>query len=206
MKNQTTVERTSDRELVVTRTFNGPARIVFKAWTTPELFKQWWLPASFGISPISYEADFRTGGTYRLAGGYFHLASRTGSLGSGRDGVEAWNVSAGATYGGFGLPYEAPMVDQMIENDGGSGEVKNVILNTGAYEAVYQGQVDTSLAFRTWELIEAAERGIELNEFPVSEYGVPDFYNVMIACNGDWLKENPEVAKAFIQAVVKKAE
>ena len=66
MKNQTTVERTSDRELVVTRTFNGPARIVFKAWTTPELFKQWWLPASFGISLISYEADFRTGGTYRL--------------------------------------------------------------------------------------------------------------------------------------------
>lgn len=107
---------------------------------------------------------------------------------------------SGATYGGFGLPYEVPMVDQMIENDGGSGEVKNVILNTGAYEAVYQGQVDTSLAFKTWELIEAKERGIELNEFPVTEYGVPDFYNVMIACNDDWLEENPETAKAFLQA------
>lgn len=107
---------------------------------------------------------------------------------------------SGGTYGGFGLPYEVPMVDQMIEDDGGTGEVKNVILNTGAYEAVYQGQVDTSLAFRTWELIEAKERGIELNEWPVTEFGVPDFYNVMIACNDDWLKENPEVAKAFIQA------
>jgi ABC-type nitrate/sulfonate/bicarbonate transport system substrate-binding protein len=107
---------------------------------------------------------------------------------------------SGGTYGGFGLPYEVPMVDQMIEHDGGSGEVKNVILNTGAYEAVYQGQVDTSLAFRTWELIEAAERGIELNEWPVQEYGVPDFYNVMIACNDDWLEQNPELAKAFIQA------
>jgi uncharacterized protein YndB with AHSA1/START domain len=66
MKNETRVDRKSERELVVTRTFNGPARIVFKAWTTPELFKQWWLPKSFGISLISYEADFRTGGTYRL--------------------------------------------------------------------------------------------------------------------------------------------
>ncbi|MFN8217891.1 MAG: ABC transporter substrate-binding protein [Solirubrobacterales bacterium] len=110
---------------------------------------------------------------------------------------------SGGTYGGFGLPYEVPMVDQMIEFDGGKGEVKGVTLNTGAYEAVYNGQVDTSLAFRTWELIEAKERGIELNEFPVDEYGVPDFYNVMIACNDDWLEQNPEVAKAFIEATAK---
>ena len=44
MKNETTIERTSDREVVVKRTFNAPARIVFKAWTTPELFKKWWVP------------------------------------------------------------------------------------------------------------------------------------------------------------------
>ena len=48
MKNRTTVERKSERELVVTRTFNGPARIVFEAWTKPELFKRWWVPKSFG--------------------------------------------------------------------------------------------------------------------------------------------------------------
>jgi uncharacterized protein YndB with AHSA1/START domain len=66
MKNVTTTERTSDRELVVTRTFNGPARIVFEAWTRPELFKQWWVPKSIGMSLISCEMDVRTGGTYRL--------------------------------------------------------------------------------------------------------------------------------------------
>ena len=49
MKNSTTAERKSDRELVVTRTFNGPARIVFEAWTKPELFKRWWAPKSFGL-------------------------------------------------------------------------------------------------------------------------------------------------------------
>jgi uncharacterized protein YndB with AHSA1/START domain len=66
MKNRTTVERKSDRELVVTRTFNAPARIVFEAWTRPELFKQWWLPKSMGMSLRSCEMDVRVGGRYRL--------------------------------------------------------------------------------------------------------------------------------------------
>jgi uncharacterized protein YndB with AHSA1/START domain len=69
-KPATTVERTSERELVVTRTVNGPARLVFKAFATPELFKQWWTPESFGITLISYEADIRTGGFYRLEMGH----------------------------------------------------------------------------------------------------------------------------------------
>lgn len=66
MKNQTTVEQTSDREIVITRTFNGPARLVFEAWTKPVLFTRWWLPKSYGISIVSYEMDIRTGGSYRL--------------------------------------------------------------------------------------------------------------------------------------------
>jgi uncharacterized protein YndB with AHSA1/START domain len=66
MKNGTTVERTSERELVVTRTFNGPARIVFEAWTKPELFKRWWAPKSMGMFLRSCEMDVRVGGKYRL--------------------------------------------------------------------------------------------------------------------------------------------
>src|ERR1700752_4202290 len=66
MKNPTTAERKSDRELVVTRTLNGPARLVFEAWTRPELFKQWWVPKSFGMSLLSCEMDVRVGGKYRL--------------------------------------------------------------------------------------------------------------------------------------------
>ena len=66
MKNHTTVERKSERELVVTRTFNGPARIVFEAWTKPELLKRWWVPRSSGLSLISCEADVRVGGKYRF--------------------------------------------------------------------------------------------------------------------------------------------
>ena len=66
MKNRTTVERKSERELVVTRTVNGPARLVFKAWTTAELFAQWWVPKSLGMVLRSCEMDARVGGTYRL--------------------------------------------------------------------------------------------------------------------------------------------
>ncbi len=75
MKNRTTVERKSERELVVTRTINGPARIVFEAWTKPELFKRWWVPKSFGLSLLSCEMDVRVGGKYRLV--FRHGASES---------------------------------------------------------------------------------------------------------------------------------
>ena len=70
MKNPTTAERTSARELVVTRTFNAPARLVFEAWTKPELFKRWWVPTSFGLTLLSCEMDVRVGGGYRLEFGH----------------------------------------------------------------------------------------------------------------------------------------
>ena len=66
MKSGTTVERKSERELVVTRTFNGPARIVFEAWTRPGLIKRWWAPKSTGVTLLSCEADVRVGGSYRF--------------------------------------------------------------------------------------------------------------------------------------------
>lgn len=66
MSNRTTSERTSEREMVITRTFDAPARFVFEAWTTPELFKQWWVPKSSGATLLSCEQDVRVGGSYRL--------------------------------------------------------------------------------------------------------------------------------------------
>lgn len=66
---KTEVKRASDRELRVTRSFDAPARLVYKAWTTPALFMRWWAPKSIGISILSCDMDVRTGGTYRLAFG-----------------------------------------------------------------------------------------------------------------------------------------
>ena len=72
-KYATTVERKSERELVVTRTFNGPAHIVFEAWTKPELLQRWWAPKSFGLSFLTCETDARTGGKYRFV--FSHTSS-----------------------------------------------------------------------------------------------------------------------------------
>ncbi|MFA6113374.1 MAG: SRPBCC family protein [Sphingomonas sp.] len=69
MQGRTKVERKSDRELVVTRTFDAPARIVFEAWTRPELFMRWWAPKSMGVPLLSCEMDVRVGGAYRIAFG-----------------------------------------------------------------------------------------------------------------------------------------
>jgi uncharacterized protein YndB with AHSA1/START domain len=66
VKDRTTAERKSERELVVTRSFNGPARIVFEAWTRPELLKRWWALKSMGMVMLSCEADVRAGGRYRF--------------------------------------------------------------------------------------------------------------------------------------------
>ena len=65
-KNDTRVERKSEREIVVTRTVNAPARLVFEAWTKAELFRRWWVPKSFGLTLLSCEMDVRVGGQYRL--------------------------------------------------------------------------------------------------------------------------------------------
>ena len=77
MKNRTTAERNSERELVVTRTFNAPARIVWEAWTKPELFKRWWVPKSCGLSMLSCEMDVRVGGGYRLVFAFGNDASKS---------------------------------------------------------------------------------------------------------------------------------
>ena len=66
MKNETTVKQKSEREVVITRTFNAPARIVFEAWTKAEHMQRWWVPKSAGITLLSCEIDLRTGGGYRF--------------------------------------------------------------------------------------------------------------------------------------------
>src|SRR4051812_39894630 len=73
-KNNTTVERTSDCDVVVTRTVNAPARLVFEAWTNSELFRRWWVPKSYGLNLVGCEMDVRVGGQYRLT--FLHEGSK----------------------------------------------------------------------------------------------------------------------------------
>ena len=97
----TTVEKTSDREVVVTRTFDAPARLVFEAWSRPELFRTWWVPRSMGMTLRSCEMDVRTGGSYRLVfantfaffGTYLDVVQYTRIVWTNEEGGDAGSIT-----------------------------------------------------------------------------------------------------------------
>ena len=109
----------------------------------------------------------------------------------------------GRTYAGFGYPNEVPTLEAVIRADGGKGTFDVVTLDTAAYEALYQARADFVITFSAWEGVEAELRGIPLRTFAFTDYGFPDFYQVVLACNTDWLAANAEAARAFVGATVR---
>ncbi len=109
----------------------------------------------------------------------------------------------GRTYAGFGYPNEEPTLKSVIKADGGKGTFKSVTLDTAAYEALYAKRADFVITFAAWEGIEATERGIALRAFAFGDYGFPDFYQVVLACDSRWLAAEPELARAFVAATVR---
>ncbi len=109
----------------------------------------------------------------------------------------------GKTYAGFGYPNEEPTLKSVIKADGGKGTFTTVTLDTAAYEALYAKRADFVITFAAWEGIEAAERGIKLRTFQFGDYGFPDFYQVVLACDSRWLAAHPDLAKAFVAATVR---
>jgi ABC-type nitrate/sulfonate/bicarbonate transport system substrate-binding protein len=109
----------------------------------------------------------------------------------------------GRTYAGFGYPNEEPTLKSVIKADGGTGTFKTVTLETAAYDALYAKRADFVITFSAWEGIEAKERGIELRTFKFGDYGFPDFYQVVLACDSRWLASHPDLARAFVGATVR---
>lgn len=109
----------------------------------------------------------------------------------------------GRTYAGFGYPNEEPTIRAVIQHDGGRGTFKSVVLESAAYEALYAKRADFAIVFTAWEGIEARQREVELRTFAFTDYGFPDFYQVVLACDAEWLAREPELAKAFVGATVR---
>lgn len=63
--NEKAAEPAADRELVITRTFDAPARLLFKAWSTREHIMKWFGPVGWPVTMC--EMDFRVGGRWRMA-------------------------------------------------------------------------------------------------------------------------------------------
>ncbi|WP_174552544.1 ABC transporter substrate-binding protein [Nocardia speluncae] len=107
----------------------------------------------------------------------------------------------GKTYAGFGDPGEVEALQQVIRNDGGTGEFESVTLGTSAYEAVYSGQADFTVSYLAWEGIEAEHHGTPMKYFRYTDFGFPDAYAIVIDANQDWLTANPDRAAKFIQVL-----
>ena len=105
------------------------------------------------------------------------------------------------TYAGYGGPMEVPMLQYVIRAAGGTGEFKDVTLNTDAYQALYAGQADFAMPEPTWEVLQAALVGKPLRTFDVTAYGFPAIYSVIIASSNRYLQHNGDIARHFLAAV-----
>jgi ABC-type nitrate/sulfonate/bicarbonate transport system substrate-binding protein len=106
----------------------------------------------------------------------------------------------GKTYASFGYANEVPTVRAVIKADGGTGDFKVIVADSTAYEALYAHKADFTIPFLAWEGVEATERGIQLRTFAFTDYGFPDFYQVVIACSNAWLIGHPDAARRFVGA------
>jgi len=109
----------------------------------------------------------------------------------------------GKTYAGFGYPNEVPTLKAVIQADGGTGDFTVAMLDAAAYEALYNKQADFTIPFTAWEGVEAEERGIGLRYFQFVDYGFPEFYQVVLACDRQWLEREPDAARRFLAATVR---
>ncbi|MBJ8348083.1 ABC transporter substrate-binding protein [Antrihabitans sp. YC2-6] len=109
----------------------------------------------------------------------------------------------GLTYAGFGDAGEVQTLQQVIRNDGGTGDFKDVTLVTAAYEAVYAGQADFTVPYIEWEGIEAEERGTPFRYFHYTDYGFPDAYAIIVNGSQSWLSSHPDEARKFVGALQK---
>jgi ABC-type nitrate/sulfonate/bicarbonate transport system substrate-binding protein len=109
----------------------------------------------------------------------------------------------GKTYAGFGYPNEVPTLKAVIQADGGKGEFTVATLDAAAYEALYNHKADFTIPFTAWEGVEATLRKIDLRYFQFRDYGFPDFYQVVLACDRQWLERDPDAAHRFVAATIR---
>jgi len=127
------------------------------------------------------------------------IAHNTSSLAVVKDsGITRPAQLEGKIYGGYGAPFEEPVVGTMIRTDGGTGAFKNVTLNVDPLEALRSKRIDFSWIFDAWQGIEAKRSGLALTTFPVNEYGIPDYSTPNIITSSDTLEKKKDALKKFM--------
>jgi ABC-type nitrate/sulfonate/bicarbonate transport system substrate-binding protein len=109
----------------------------------------------------------------------------------------------GKIYAGFGYANEVPTLKAVIQADGGKGDFTVATLDAAAYEALYNHKADFTIPFTAWEGVEASLRKIDLRYFQFRDYGFPDFYQVVLACDRRWLERDPDAAHRFVATTMR---
>src|SRR2546421_7108462 len=110
---------------------------------------------------------------------------------------------SGKVYGGFGAPYEPAVVGEIIKRDGGTGQFKNVTLDVDAMQALESHRIDFAWVFEGWEVIQAQRAGVKLNIFPITNYGVADYYTPNLIASPNEIKQKPDLLRKFMAATTK---
>lgn len=104
------------------------------------------------------------------------------------------------TYGAFGAPYESAVVSEIIKQDGGTGNFKSVTLDVDALQALESHRIDFVWVFEGWEVIQAQRNGYKVNVFPITNYGIPDYYTPNIITSPNEIKQKPDLLRRFMAA------
>ncbi|MEU4314288.1 ABC transporter substrate-binding protein [Nocardia sp. NPDC024068] len=158
--------------------------------------------AEFGVSTHNSSTFSRASGAHTLSvlAPLRHWATGIGVKADRADIASPKDLD-GKTYAGFGDPGEVEALQQVIRNDGGTGDFTSVTLGTSAYEAVYSGKADFTVSYLGWEGIEAEHHGTPMKYFRYTDFGFPDAYAIVIDGNEDWLEANPDRATKFVRAL-----
>ncbi|MBW3568693.1 ABC transporter substrate-binding protein [Candidatus Parcubacteria bacterium] len=132
------------------------------------------------------------------------ITTNTSSIATRKsDNITSLDQLDGKIYGGYGMPYEEPVMKAAIKNDGGEGNFKNVTVSTAPLQALESGKVDFVWIFDGWEKIQAERSGFAIDTFPVIEHGIPDYYTPNIISSPDTISKKEDLLKRFMKATVR---
>lgn len=156
--------------------------------------------AAVGISSTeSIVADAAVGQpVVSIAGIIQHNTSALVSLAS--SGLKRPAMLDGKVYGAFGAPYEDAVVSAIIRHDGGNGVFKSVVLSTDTMQALETKRIDFAWVFEGWEVIQAERAGYKLNVFPITSYGIPDYYTPNLISSPQEIKQHADLLRRFMIA------
>jgi ABC-type nitrate/sulfonate/bicarbonate transport system substrate-binding protein len=132
------------------------------------------------------------------------IAGNTSSIATrAKDNINSLSELDGKVYGGYGAPYEEPVMNQAIKNDGGEGEFKQVVVDTAPLDALESGKVDFVWIYDGWEGIQAKRRGFDIKHFPIVEHGIPDYSTPNIITSPQAISEKSDLLKRFMNATIR---